>query len=77
MGFEPTRALRLKGLANLRNGPGYATPPNTAIIAKLSLFSYPAIVSPQTFPAPAFLRTLPHSRKVAPVVETSSNKINL
>ena len=25
--FELARALRLKGLANPRNGPGYATPP--------------------------------------------------
>lgn len=27
-GFEPARALRLKGLANPRNGPSYATPPD-------------------------------------------------
>ena len=26
-GFEPARVLRLKGLANPRNGPGYATSP--------------------------------------------------
>lgn len=37
MRFELTRALRLRSLANFRNGPNYATPPNNSIISLMSL----------------------------------------
>ncbi len=68
--FELTRALRLKGLANPRNGPLS----DSSVPQLYQEARYLAIVTPHTNDAPARLRAFPADRRVAPVVHTSSNK---
>src|SRR3990167_7771512 len=80
VGLEPTsRFLHDYSLANcwlaIRSTPPYFY---FIILLYLGQSFYPrAKTNPQISLAPAFLRVLAHSSKVAPVVKTSSTKITI